>query len=87
MAEINVRVKTRSSRPGILEFKEGVWQIALASPPEGGRANKELLKILGKTVRIAPSTLELVSGQKSRDKRVRIPGVSPERIAELLSNA
>ncbi len=87
MAEISIRVKPRSSRQALLGFKDGAWQIALNSPPEGGKANQELLKFLGKTLGIAPSSLQLVSGSKSRDKRVSVPSLSEEQIGRVLAGA
>ena len=87
MTEIRLRVKPRSSRQAILGIKSGIWQVALTSPPEGGKANKELLKLLGKTLGVAPSTLELVRGHKSREKGVRVPDLSEDEIRERLTNA
>jgi len=85
MAEIVVRVKPRSSRRCILGWKDGVCQIALTSPPEGGKANEELLKLLGKSLGVAPSKIELVSGHKSRDQRVCVPDLSEAEISNRLS--
>ena len=84
MTSIRVRVKPRSSRRAILECKEGVWQIALTSPPEDGKANKELLKLLGKALGVPPSSLIIVSGDKSREKKIEIPGLDGDRIGALL---
>jgi uncharacterized protein (TIGR00251 family) len=85
MAEIPIRVKPRSSRQAILGLKDGVLQVALNSPPEGGKANRELLKVLGKHLGIPPSSLEIVSGHKSRDKRVSIPRLSEEEFERLFT--
>ncbi|MCA9410372.1 MAG: YggU family protein [Candidatus Omnitrophica bacterium] len=87
MADIAIRVKPRSSRQAILGLKEDVWQIALNSPPEGGKANKELLKLLGKILGVPASSLALVSGEKSRNKRVRIPTLSENDIVSRLTLA
>lgn len=85
MTVIQVRVQPRSSRREILERKEGVWRIALTSPPAEGKANHELLKFIAKCLSIAPSHLELTSGEKSRDKRIDIHGLSESQVQERLS--
>ncbi len=86
MVDIPLRVKPRSSRQAILGFNDGVLQVALTSPPEGGKANKELIRLLGKSLGIAPSRLKLVSGEKSRNKRVEIPGLSEREVIGLISD-
>jgi hypothetical protein len=85
MPTLRVRVKPRSSRRAILECKQGVWQIALTSPPEGGKANKELLKLLGKALGVPPSSLVISSGEKSRDKTIEVGGVEDDAISRRLS--
>ena len=47
-------------------------KVRVAAPPEDGKANKELLKFLAKTWGVKTSDLELVSGEQSRHKRLKI---------------
>ena len=47
-------------------------KVRLAAPPVDGKANTELLRFLAGTLHVPRSALELVSGQASRQKRVRI---------------
>jgi len=85
---IRVRVKPRSSRRGIVAFVDGVWQVGLHSPPEGGKANKELLKVLSKALQIPVSDLNLVSGEKSRNKTVETLTITePEAMKRLTESA
>jgi uncharacterized protein (TIGR00251 family) len=86
MTSLAVRVKPKSSRSEILGIKAGVWQVALCSPPTEGKANAELLQLLAKTLRIAPSCLEISRGHKSRDKTVQIHGLEPVEILARLSS-
>ena len=80
MAQIHVRVKPKSARSKILECREGVWQVALTSPPENGKANRELVRLLAKAFHIAPSHIQIVSGEKSRNKTLSVPGLSDEEL-------
>jgi uncharacterized protein len=72
MSTFQVRVKPKSSRSGIVGCESGVWQIALNSPPEDGKANQELIRLLAKALGVAPSTLEIRQGQKNRNKTVSV---------------
>jgi uncharacterized protein (TIGR00251 family) len=87
MGLLKVRVKPRSSRRGILDCQEGVWQVALTSPPEGGKANRELIQLVAKALRIAPSSLSLSSGEKSRIKCLDILDLETEEIERRLRGA
>jgi uncharacterized protein len=49
-----------------------------------GEANDALLKFLSKTFAVPKSQLELVRGEGSRNKRVRILGVREEDAVALL---
>lgn len=48
-------------------------KVRLTSPPEDGKANKSLLKLLAKAWGIPASQLTLQAGAQSRYKRVAIP--------------
>lgn len=54
-------------------------------PPEGGRANAEIVKFLAKFLSIPPARVRILSGQSSTHKRVLVSGVDPEFVLALLS--
>ena len=75
-----VRVAPRSSRQGvegIVRDADGakLLKVAVNAPPEDGKANKEVLALLAKTMGIAKSRLSLVSGATARKKVVRLDAV------------
>jgi uncharacterized protein (TIGR00251 family) len=49
--------------------------IRLAAPPVEGAANDALVAFLSETLHVPRRDITIVSGEKSRDKRVRISGV------------
>ncbi len=63
-------------------------KIRVAAPPEHGRANVALAKVLadafGISVRGAAASVELVSGETSRTKQFKITGVDPDDFVRLL---
>ena len=59
--------------------------IRLAAPPVDGAANEALVGFLSQTLDVPRRQITLVSGEKSRDKRVRIAGIEREAaLARLL---
>ena len=68
--EIRVKVLPKSSRSEIAGEIEGRLKLKLNSPPVEGAANKELIKLLSKKLRIAKSSLSIINGERSRLKTI-----------------
>ncbi len=47
--------------------------VRVTAPPDGGKANDAVLKLLGQALGIAPSMITLLSGETARIKRVALP--------------
>lgn len=47
-------------------------KVKINAPPEDGRANAELIRFLAKEWKVPKSALEIVSGETSRHKRLKI---------------
>ena len=80
---LDVRVQPKASGERLGEVAAGRIKVYLTAPPVDGKANKALLKFMGRLFRTPPSTIEIVSGQSDRNKRLRIP--SPRRLPETIS--
>jgi len=59
-------------------------KIRLQSPPQNGKANRELLRFLSKLLKIPKSSLDLIRGQTSRDKTIRIEDVTLDQLLAAL---
>lgn len=59
-------------------------KIRLAAPPVDGKANAALLAFIAAKVGAGKTAVELVSGQTSRAKRVRIAGIDPAAVLSSL---
>lgn len=70
-SEISVRVSPRASRDQ-LEMDEGEIRIRVTAPPEDGKANKAVRKILAKALGVAPTRLSLIRGETARQKVFRL---------------
>lgn len=51
-------------------------KLAAQSPPEKGKANKEIVAMLAKALGIAKKEIAIVAGDTSSEKTVRIEGVA-----------
>jgi uncharacterized protein (TIGR00251 family) len=79
-----VRVVPRASKSEIAGSHDGALKVRIASPPVDGAANEELIKLLAKTFGVSKSAVEIVSGQSSKLKQIRITGASSEKIIAIL---
>jgi uncharacterized protein (TIGR00251 family) len=84
---LRVRVQPRAAREALAGVREGALVVRLTAPPVEGRANEALARLLGRTLGVPPSAVRLVSGEKGRDKRVRVGGVSVEEVRARLAVA
>ena len=80
----DVRVVPRSSRSEIVGEHDGTLKVRLASPPVDGAANAELVKLLAKTFGVSRSDVEIVAGETSKRKRIKIANLSQSRFEEVI---
>lgn len=82
-----VRVTPRASRDAIEGERQGALRVRLTAPPVDDRANQALCRLLAARLKIAPSAVRIVSGERSRTKRVEVRGASEQQIRGLLTTA
>lgn len=70
-AELTLRVTPNASRAAIMRAGD-VIRVSVTVTPEKGKANAEVLKLLGKALGVPKSSLEIVRGATGRDKVVRV---------------
>ena len=70
---LDIKVIPRSSRSEIVEFlPDGSLKVKLAAVPEKGKANDELIEVLAAYFDVRKDAIELITGEISQRKRVRI---------------
>jgi len=68
-----VRVQPKSRRTEWAgQLADGTWKVRLAAVPEKGRANAELVAFLARELDVARSAVEIVAGESSRLKQVKV---------------
>ncbi len=63
---------------------DGRLKIRLAAPPVEGKANDALILWLSKTLDVNRSAIELLAGDLSRLKRVKVSGITAQAIIQNL---
>jgi uncharacterized protein (TIGR00251 family) len=91
---LTVFVQPRSSKNMIAGLHNDALKIKLTSPPVDGAANKMCIQYLAKCLKVPKSSIEIVSGHKSRTKRLLLrykekanaAGAEAARIRSLISS-
>ena len=77
----------RAGRSGFGALRDGALLVRLAAAPVDGAANDELIALLARALRIPKRDITIVSGERSRSKRIRIAGIDREQALAKLSSA
>ncbi len=72
--EVRVTPRAASGRVDVARGPGGAFEVRVrvTSPPEGGKANREVVKLLARELGVAPTALAIVRGAGSRRKTIRI---------------
>lgn len=77
---ISVNVQPRARRRKIEQIGAAEYRVSVHSPPEKGKANKEVIEILALTFNLPKNAVKIIRGDKSRQKVVSLEGVSNETL-------
>lgn len=61
-------------------------RVRVSSPPERGKANRELIKFISTKLNIPKKNIKIVSGKKSKLKDIAIEDTSPQDLSLKLLN-
>jgi uncharacterized protein len=84
--EIAVRVIPRARKSEIAGSRGDALLVRLAAPPVAGAANAALVSYLAERLNLPARAIQIVAGDKSRDKRVRISGMRAEAALRMLNS-
>ena len=82
---VDVRVIPRANRSEIAGVRDNAVLVRLKAPPVEGAANTELVRLLADVLSVPRSNIQIVSGERSRGKRVRIAGRTVAEVRHLLN--
>jgi uncharacterized protein (TIGR00251 family) len=81
---VAVRVQPRASKDEIAGEWNGALKVRLQAPAVEDRANEALVEFLARVLRIPKAAVRILGGERSRNKRVEIRGVTSEQVRGLL---
>jgi len=82
---LKVKVIPRSSINKIAGFEGDTLKVKVKSAPVEGLANKDLIQLLSKCLRVAKEKVEIISGHTSRVKTVKFHDISKDDLFLLLN--
>jgi uncharacterized protein (TIGR00251 family) len=83
---IRLHLLPRASRTEICGIQGNELKVRVTSPPVDDAANRLCTEFFAKLLRTAKSNITIISGQKSRHKRLRITGASLQETATFLTD-
>ena len=83
-AIIEVRIQPGARRTEVAGMFDDMVRIRVAARPVEGAANKELVKFLARKLGVSKSRIEILSGHKSRVKRLGINGLEASAVISSL---
>ncbi len=81
-----VRVQPRASRDQIAGVMDGALKVRLQAPALEDRANEALREYLARLLKTPKSAVRILSGHRSRIKRVEVCGVTEQQARALLTH-
>lgn len=83
-ATLNVKVVPGASRDRVAgRYGDGI-RVQVAAPPEGGKANKAVIRLLAEFLDVKPDAMRIVRGHTQPRKVVEIAGVDATTLADRL---
>ena len=83
-ATFAVRIHPRASRTAITGTLAGALKLAVSAPPIEGRANEALVEFFSGLFRVPRSAVQIATGERGRNKVIRIAGRSASELELLL---
>lgn len=81
--DLTVTVQPKSSQNKIAS-ENGVVKVWVNAPPVDGEANEAVIKLFSKSLKVAKSKIEIIRGHSSREKTLRIEGLTEKELYEFL---
>ena len=80
-----VKVHPRAKKNAVTGELGDALKLSLTSPPVEGRANEACVEFLAKLLKVPRSSVTIASGQSSRQKVIRVAGLSAEEVKKRIA--
>jgi hypothetical protein len=81
---LKIHLHPRASRDEIVGLHGDALKVRITAPPIEGRANLALQRFIAKKLNLSASQVEIMAGQRSREKILKISGVTHEDVEKAL---
>jgi uncharacterized protein len=72
---LRLRVSPGARKNELVGRHGAAWKVRVSAPPEDGRANDAVLKLLAERVGLPRRAVSIVSGHSGREKVVKVDGL------------
>jgi len=79
-----VKITPKARKNAVASVQNGEVYIKIQAPPEGGKANKELIRFLSKNLRCAKTSIQIKTGETSRHKILILPLDCEEKLKGMI---
>jgi len=80
-----VRVHPRAKKNAVTGELGDALKVALTAPPVEGKANEACIEFFAKLLKVPRSSVSIAAGQSSRNKVIRIAGLSAKELEKRLN--
>lgn len=84
---LKLHVTPRGSKNEITGWRGDVLCLKITAPPVDGAANAAVIKFVADVLKVKKSQIELISGEKSREKSLKIVGIEQNDIKKHLGGS
>jgi uncharacterized protein len=85
-ATFAVKVHPRAKKNAITGELGDALKLALTAPPVDGKANEACIEFFAKLLNLPRSSVTIASGQTSRNKVIRVAGLTAQQVRDRLGN-
>lgn len=82
---MQLHVQPKASKSRMVGLHDGCLKLAVSAPPEEGKANKQVVKLLSAQFGVSGRDIVLKSGFQSRRKQVIVKGIDEKRVRNIVS--
>ena len=81
---LDIHVQPRASRNSVEVAAYGTVKVRVTAPPDKGKANDAVVKLLAKRLGVSKSAVRIVRGHTSRNKVVQVEGMDRDDVIRLI---
>jgi uncharacterized protein (TIGR00251 family) len=80
-----IRVQPRAKKTAIVGTRGDDLKVSLTAPPVDGKANEACIEFFAKLLKVPRSSVTIAAGQTSRNKVIRVAGLSAKEVEARLN--